>query len=141
MECSLCHDDIIRTGYAVAIPCGHVFHGICINKWMETNSVCSVCGIGIFTEKINPLFLPSTIGQDEKFKYTIPGITDKKDDKENFCTISVSEAPSGIITREPVIGTKRAICGGFTAIFLIVFIVIIIVEMNRRNNVLTSVKL
>ncbi|CAL1290147.1 unnamed protein product [Larinioides sclopetarius] len=41
-ECVICLDTTHYTQMKT-LPCGHVFHRICINTWLNTNSVCPVC--------------------------------------------------------------------------------------------------
>ncbi|KAL3641949.1 hypothetical protein CASFOL_012766 [Castilleja foliolosa] len=41
MDCSICLDDILIG--AKALPCCHVFHKDCINKWLKKSHSCPVC--------------------------------------------------------------------------------------------------
>lgn len=71
MDCVICNEDVIRTGYAVSVKCGHVFHGKCLLQWIETNKTCPVCRIEIKQDHITPLYLPiSEMGRDESYRYT-----------------------------------------------------------------------
>lgn len=86
MDCLVCHEDIIKTGYAASLPCGHVFHGICIYRWVKDQETCPVCRCTLTKERISPLFLSNNSNHDESYKYTV-----KEDlDKEQIPVYSIS---------------------------------------------------
>ncbi|XP_050232913.1 uncharacterized protein LOC126681416 [Mercurialis annua] len=39
--CTVCLEEL--EDFAAGMPCGHLFHGICINKWLENSHYCPVC--------------------------------------------------------------------------------------------------
>tara|TARA_B100000927_G_scaffold290311_2_gene288840 strand:- start:11456 stop:13291 length:1836 start_codon:yes stop_codon:yes gene_type:complete len=41
-NCCICLEKISKEK-SVALPCAHVFHGDCINKWLSVNSCCPLC--------------------------------------------------------------------------------------------------
>lgn len=42
-ECSICLEDVVIGGEAKEMPCRHVFHGICIEKWLGMHGSCPLC--------------------------------------------------------------------------------------------------
>ena len=40
--CCICLEKMCKED-AKAVPCGHEFHGNCINKWLETHKECPIC--------------------------------------------------------------------------------------------------
>lgn len=69
MDCLVCREDVIRTGYAVSVKCGHVFHGKCLLQWMETQNSCPVCRVHFLKEHVTALFLSHDLGEDDSYKY------------------------------------------------------------------------
>ena len=41
--CLICHDSIPKNSIVRKIKCGHVFHHICCDKWLETKNTCPTC--------------------------------------------------------------------------------------------------
>jgi len=43
--CLVCHEEygVSREKRVVALPCGHEFHGDCINQWFDREKTCPVC--------------------------------------------------------------------------------------------------
>jgi hypothetical protein len=39
--CAVCRETL-HTG-AKRLPCGHVFHGVCLRRWLEVKTACPVC--------------------------------------------------------------------------------------------------
>lgn len=71
MDCLICQEDIIRTGYGISIECGHVFHGKCILEWMDSNRTCPICRTNFTCNSIHPLFLTNSSENDEDYKFEI----------------------------------------------------------------------
>lgn len=42
IRCVICINDIERRE-ALALPCGHVFHRVCISYWMSRKALCPIC--------------------------------------------------------------------------------------------------
>ena len=42
-SCSVCLTEIAKNEPTLLIPCGHMFHDGCINKWLEMHNTCPVC--------------------------------------------------------------------------------------------------
>lgn len=45
-ECTICLEDIERKN-ALSLPCGHVFHSICVNKWIVKKKSCPICKLRV----------------------------------------------------------------------------------------------
>lgn len=43
-KCTICLDDC---EVAVRMKCGHIFHEICIDTWLEENTTCPLCRINL----------------------------------------------------------------------------------------------
>lgn len=43
MECAICVEDITYSDKVKVISCGHMFHKVCILKWMIENPICPFC--------------------------------------------------------------------------------------------------
>ena len=71
MECSICKEDILETGYPCSIPCGHIFHGKCLLKWSESEQSCPTCRHEFELSRICAIFLPIVRKVDENFKFII----------------------------------------------------------------------
>ena len=41
-SCCICLEKITKEN-SVALPCAHVFHSDCINKWININPSCPLC--------------------------------------------------------------------------------------------------
>lgn len=46
LECAICLEDIERRD-AFSLPCGHVFHNVCVNKWIAKKRSCPICKIRV----------------------------------------------------------------------------------------------
>ncbi|XVF39321.1 hypothetical protein PTKIN_Ptkin01aG0025100 [Pterospermum kingtungense] len=42
-QCTICFDDFSNGDEAASMPCGHVYHGGCIVRWLETSNSCPLC--------------------------------------------------------------------------------------------------
>ena len=43
-ECSVCLNPVRCTRLTKSLPCGHMFHGTCIDKWIESGGdTCPMC--------------------------------------------------------------------------------------------------
>ncbi|KAL3641926.1 hypothetical protein CASFOL_012741 [Castilleja foliolosa] len=51
IDCSICLDEIL-IGAAEGLPCSHVFHQDCINKWLNTSHSCPVCRYQMMPERV-----------------------------------------------------------------------------------------
>ena len=44
MSCSICLNSIRKTRSTIELPCGHLYHKICIGSWEERgNDTCPLC--------------------------------------------------------------------------------------------------
>ncbi len=41
--CPICTEDFESSDDITALPCNHIFHTICIDKWLETSNTCPIC--------------------------------------------------------------------------------------------------
>lgn len=80
MDCLICCEDVIRTGYAVSVRCGHIFHGKCLLKWTETSNSCPVCRIEISKDHVTSLYFSNGLGQDDNYKYSWEYTKPQKED-------------------------------------------------------------
>lgn len=49
-ECAICKDAFEIQQKAVKLPCNHLYHNECIEKWLEMHSTCPVCRFQLPTE-------------------------------------------------------------------------------------------
>lgn len=42
-ECMVCLEEFLMGSEVVCLPCGHIFHGDCIVRWLETSHLCPLC--------------------------------------------------------------------------------------------------
>lgn len=45
--CSICQDTIETNSIIRKIKCGHIFHHLCCDKWLENNKKCPTCRFNI----------------------------------------------------------------------------------------------
>lgn len=122
MDCLICSEDVIRTGYAVSVKCGHIFHGKCLLQWMATKNSCPVCRIDVVHDEITPLYLANEMGRDENYKYIW-------NDTRHLNVRSISAQVDTIIVVSPVGETEPSkfsvfIGVGLSLVFAITFVVI-----------------
>jgi hypothetical protein len=48
-DCYICYEAYKAGEYQRPLPCGHVFHKKCIDKWLKTTITCPLCRNDIFT--------------------------------------------------------------------------------------------
>ncbi|XP_061991338.1 E3 ubiquitin-protein ligase MPSR1-like [Rosa rugosa] len=65
-ECPICLDQFEVGGEAKEMPCSHLFHGDCVEKWLKVHGTCPVC------------------------RFTMPADEEEEPDKKNEPGISVS---------------------------------------------------
>jgi len=41
--CTVCVEHIKRRTKGMFMPCGHIYHPICLKPWLETHNSCPVC--------------------------------------------------------------------------------------------------
>lgn len=42
--CIICQHDLIPNSPAAILPCGHAYHGPCIDGWLARSKACPLCG-------------------------------------------------------------------------------------------------
>jgi len=51
-SCAICLDNFSGDSKKVAeLRCSHIFHVVCLKKWVETNDICPMCRAPIIKEK------------------------------------------------------------------------------------------
>ncbi|KAM5567216.1 E3 ubiquitin-protein ligase MPSR1-like [Rosa sericea] len=65
-ECPICLDQFEVGGEAKEMPCSHLFHGDCVEKWLKVHGTCPVC------------------------RFTMPADEEEEPEKKNEPAISVS---------------------------------------------------
>ncbi|PRQ40773.1 putative aminoacyltransferase, E1 ubiquitin-activating enzyme [Rosa chinensis] len=65
-ECPICLDQFEVGGEAKEMPCSHLFHGDCVEKWLKVHGTCPVC------------------------RFTMPADEEEEPEKKNEPGISVS---------------------------------------------------
>lgn len=78
MDCLICQENILKTGYGVSIECGHVFHGKCLMNWRNSQQTCPTCRSEFSIESIHTLYLANS-EIDEHYKFEIPKEKEKDD--------------------------------------------------------------
>lgn len=43
VECTVCMDEYEEGDLLRALPCGHLFHCKCIDRWLSSHSTCPMC--------------------------------------------------------------------------------------------------
>ncbi|KAL5280926.1 SYVN1.2 family protein [Megaselia abdita] len=124
MDCLICREDLIRTGYAVSVKCGHIFHGKCLLQWMESKNTCPVCRIEFLKDHVTALFFSNDLSQDENYKYCWDET--KSNEKNNDTVVSVTTSadepePSRVNKKGFIIGIVLAV--GLTISLLTILII------------------
>jgi hypothetical protein len=53
-SCAICLDNFSGNSKKVAeLRCTHIFHVVCLKKWVETNDICPMCRAPIINETVN----------------------------------------------------------------------------------------
>lgn len=125
MDCLICQEDVVRTGYGISIECGHVFHGKCILEWMKSNQTCPICRTNFTSNSIHPLFLTNTLENDENYRYEI--------DRGKEPTIYIIPVEvEAIRTQQSSALGDTSFCGCVTGLFAILvitsFIMLLLIE-------------
>mmetsp|Transcript_3548 Transcript_3548/g.4269 ORF Transcript_3548/g.4269 Transcript_3548/m.4269 type:complete len:236 (-) Transcript_3548:2180-2887(-) len=47
-ECQICQIDFVTTASVMCLPCGHIFHDNCLNKWYKRSNLCPICRHNVF---------------------------------------------------------------------------------------------
>ena len=42
-DCSICFEDFNPRDTIPLIKCGHIYHDVCLNKWLQKQNVCPLC--------------------------------------------------------------------------------------------------
>ena len=42
-DCSICFEDFNPSDTIPLIKCGHIYHDVCLNKWLHKQNVCPLC--------------------------------------------------------------------------------------------------
>lgn len=55
-SCTICLDEIKKNEIIRTLPCSHIFHKVCIDKWFEKKQVCPNCNQSAFGDpELTPL--------------------------------------------------------------------------------------
>lgn len=46
-ECMVCLEEFLMGSEVACLPCGHIFHGDCIVRWLETSHLCPLCRLAM----------------------------------------------------------------------------------------------
>lgn len=42
-ECSICQEDFLEGESVLKLPCRHLYHEVCVMRWLESHTTCPVC--------------------------------------------------------------------------------------------------
>lgn len=127
MDCIICHENLLKTGYGVSIECGHIFHGKCLIEWGNSQIAqapeifCPVCRKNFTTEMIHPIYLSGS-EIDEAFKYNL--------NRESNSKNTIYIIPIEIAPQEPqriIIERKRQFISCRSQIIIIIISTIVII--------------
>jgi E3 ubiquitin-protein ligase BIG BROTHER-like protein len=45
--CIVCQHDLLPGAPAATLPCGHAYHGPCIDGWLARSKACPLCGVEV----------------------------------------------------------------------------------------------
>lgn len=51
--CSLCLENWAKEEQVMILPCDHIFHVVCVEKWLNINHFCPLCRFELPTAPIN----------------------------------------------------------------------------------------
>jgi len=52
-KCLICLEDFIENNQVLYLPCSHLFHSVCILRWLLDNNKCPICQTDYKNEEIN----------------------------------------------------------------------------------------
>ena len=52
-KCLICLEDFIENNHVLYLPCSHLFHSVCILRWLLDNNKCPICQTDYKNEEIN----------------------------------------------------------------------------------------
>jgi hypothetical protein len=52
MECLICAEDCQDGDILTTLPCGHIFHSMCVGKWLHRNCTCPTCRFELPTDDL-----------------------------------------------------------------------------------------
>ena len=88
-KCLICLEDFIENNQVLYLPCSHLFHSVCILRWLLDNNKCPIC---------NSPFMNYTSKIDNKLheltKDNLSNINKKKKEfelNENFECITIED--------------------------------------------------
>ena len=47
IKCDICYDQLHNQATAVLNPCGHMFHNLCVEQWLQRRQICPYCRQGV----------------------------------------------------------------------------------------------
>jgi E3 ubiquitin-protein ligase SDIR1 len=54
LTCAICLDTLEHQSKVVALPCkAHIFHAVCIEKWIKNNAVCPECRFEVTVKRLD----------------------------------------------------------------------------------------
>ncbi|KAF5395511.1 E3 ubiquitin-protein ligase AMFR [Paragonimus heterotremus] len=89
-DCAVCWEKLIDSRQ---LPCGHIFHIICLHRWMERSATCPTCRISLeVINQDNPSFLHSqtSLVLEQQHVDTHSNITDGEA-HGSYATVSATE--------------------------------------------------
>lgn len=70
-NCSICLNSILILQKRDQIPCGHMYHSECINKWFNKKKTCPMCRVRIRKRDMNTIhdFISCYLDGEEEYIY------------------------------------------------------------------------
>jgi hypothetical protein len=109
--CRICHDDYSSGDILVRLPCGHIFHKACAQKWLgEETATCPVCRLNLLDPAAAAL-APRTAGSHTETTFSVPG---------HMTTPVFTESAPSVVSSDPLDadGTRRGTTPG--VVFLLI---------------------